>query len=95
MEHLLGRKKSCNSCKTKSGFSVPRKSRLVETTAVVNADKLARMKRGGALPEVKEFKERKPNKWLIHLKAYKAKHPNKSLKEAMIGAKSSYKPKKK
>ena len=56
MEHLLGRKKSCNSCKTKSGFSVPRKSRLVETIAVVNADKLARMKRGGALPEVKEFK---------------------------------------
>lgn len=30
------------------------------------------------------------NKWLVHLKAYHAKHPKLTYKEAMIAAKTSY-----
>lgn len=85
MEQLLGRVKvKKGDPQTKSGFAMPRKSRLVETTAVVNAG-LA--KKGGKLKDTKA----KPNKWLLHLKAFRAKHPNISLKMAMMGAKESYK----
>ncbi len=30
------------------------------------------------------------NPWMAHLKAYRKKHPGKSLKQAMQGAKKSY-----
>lgn len=97
MENLLGRDTKSKS-KTKSGFTMPRKSRLVETTVVVNADALKK-KKGGKLYDITgsitPVKERKENAWLLHLKAYRAKHPDLSLKMAMSGAKSTYDNKKK
>jgi hypothetical protein len=42
----------------------------------------------------KQAKVKKENPWLVHVKAVKAKHPGKSLKEVIMMAKESYTKKK-
>jgi type II secretory pathway component PulC len=36
-------------------------------------------------------KERKPNSWLIHVKEYRAKHPDVAYKQVLKDAKATYK----
>jgi len=43
------------------------------------------------MEQPKEVKVRKANPWLVHVKAVKAKHPGKTLKEVILIAKESYK----
>jgi len=42
------------------------------------------------MEQSKEVKGKKANPWLTHVKAVKAKHPGKSLKEVIMIAKESY-----